>query len=98
MQRPKSADDGLTKFQRYRQQQQHRGMKQLRIWVPDPHRPEFVGEAKRQGLLLGGRPEEADALGFIAAAIERPELRNEVISSRFRRRAIMENPARRSSI
>lgn len=73
MPRPKSADDGLTKFQRYRQQQQHRGMKQLRIWVQDPHRPEFAAEAKRQGLLLRGRFEEAEALDFIAAATEWPE-------------------------
>lgn len=70
MPRPKSADDGLTKFQRYRQQQQHRGMKELRIWVPDPHRPEFAAEANRQGLLLRGRPEEAEALEFIAAATD----------------------------
>jgi hypothetical protein len=73
MPRPKSADDGLSKFQRYRQQQQHRGMKQLRIWVPDPRRLEFAAEAKRQGLLLRGRPEEAEALDFIAAATEWPE-------------------------
>lgn len=73
MPRPKSANDGLTKFQRYRQQQQQRGMKQLRIWVPDPHRPEFGAEAERQGLLLRGRPEEAEALDFIAAATEWPE-------------------------
>ena len=73
MSRPKSADDGLTKFQRYRQQQQNRGMKQLRIWVQDPHRPEFAAEARRQGLLLRGRDEEAEALDFIAAATEWPE-------------------------
>ncbi len=73
MPRPKNADDGLTKFQRYRQQQQNRGMKQLRIWVQDPHRPEFAAEAKRQGLLLRGRTEEAEALDFITAATEWPE-------------------------
>jgi hypothetical protein len=73
MPRPKQADDGLTKFQRYRQQQLHRGMKQIRIWVPDPHRPEFAAEARRQGLLLRGRAEEAEALDFIAAAFEAPE-------------------------
>jgi hypothetical protein len=73
MPRPKGADDGLTKFQRYRQQKQNRGMKQLRIWVQDPHRPEFAAEAKRQGLLLRGRDEEAEALDFIAAATEWPE-------------------------
>ena len=42
MPRPKRTDDGLTKFQRYRQTQMHRGMKELRIWVPDPNRPEFI--------------------------------------------------------
>lgn len=73
MPRPKRADDGLTKFQRYRQQQQRRGMKQLRIWVPDPRRPEFAAEAERQGLLLRGRPEETEALDFIAAATDWPE-------------------------
>lgn len=60
--------DGLTKFQRYRQQQQQRGMKELRLWVPDPRRPEFAAEARRQGLGLRGRAEEAEALAFIEAA------------------------------
>ncbi len=73
MPRPRRTDDGLTKFQRYRQRQSHRGMKQVRIWVPDPHRPEFAAEARRQGLLLCGRPEEAEALEFIAAAVAWPE-------------------------
>jgi hypothetical protein len=73
MPRPKQTEDGLTKFRRYRLQQRHRGMKQLRIWASDPNRPEFADEAKRQALLLRGRPEEADALNFIAAAIESPE-------------------------
>ena len=73
MPRSKRTEDGLTKFQRYRQQQQHRGLKQLRIWVPDPNRPEFLEEAGRQGRALRGRPEETEALEFIAAAIEWPE-------------------------
>ena len=73
MARPKRTDDGLSKFQRYRQQQMHRGMKELRLWVPDPRRPEFAVEAQRQGILLRGRPEEAEALAFIGAAVEWPE-------------------------
>lgn len=68
-----SSDDGLTKFQRYRQRQQHRGMKMLRLWVPDMSRPDFASEAKRQGSLLRGRSEEAEAVGFIEAAFEWPE-------------------------
>jgi Protein of unknown function (DUF3018) len=73
MPRPKQTDDGLTKFQRYRRQQLHRGMKQLRLWVPDPNRPDFAAEARRQGLLLRGRPEEAEALEFIDAAMDWPD-------------------------
>jgi hypothetical protein len=73
MPRPRQIDDGLTKFQRYRQQRLHRGMKQIRIWVPDPNRPEFAAEARRQGELLRSRPEEAEALDFIEAATAWPE-------------------------
>lgn len=72
MPRNKQTENGLTKFQRYRQQQRRRGMKLLRIWVPDPNRPEFAAEARRQGLSLRGRGEEAEALGFMAAAFEWP--------------------------
>ena len=70
MTRHKQADDGLSKFQRYRQQKRHRGMKLLRVWVPDPHRPEFAAEARRQGRLLRGAPEEVETLAFIASAFE----------------------------
>ena len=48
-------------------------MRQLRIWVPDPRHPEFTAEAGRQGTLLRGRPEEAEAMDFIATATEWPE-------------------------
>ena len=73
MPRWKTIEDGLTKAQRYRNRQQHKGMKLLRIWVPDPHRPEFAEEAIRQGRLLSGRPEETEALTFIAAAFPWPD-------------------------
>jgi len=65
--------DGFSKFQRYRRQKQSRGMKLVRFWIPDPHSPAFGAEAKRQGLRLRGRPEEAEALEFIASALEWPE-------------------------
>jgi hypothetical protein len=58
-------EDGLTKFQRYRQQKRRAGMKLLRVWAPDPHKPEFAAEARRQGLLLRGRSDEAEALEFV---------------------------------
>lgn len=71
MPRPRT-NDGLTKAQRYLRHQQHRGMKLLRVWVPDPHHPEFAAEARRQGLLLRGAPEEIEALDFIASAFDWP--------------------------
>ena len=68
----KPAED-LSKFQRYRRAQQRKGMKLLRVWVPDPRKPEFAKEAARQAKLLRGRPEEREALDFIAAAAAWPE-------------------------
>jgi len=70
----RTTTDGMDKFQRYRVRQSHRGMKLLRVWVPDPHRPEFAAEAERQGLLLRGRPEEKEAMDFIEASFEWPAL------------------------
>jgi Protein of unknown function (DUF3018) len=68
--RPKRAvakADGLSKFQRFRRAQARKGMKLLRIWVPDPSSPEFAAEAERQARLLRGRPEEEDAIRFAEA-------------------------------
>jgi hypothetical protein len=65
--------DGLTKFQRYRREKVRAGMKLLRVWVPDPSRPEFAKEAERQGKLLRRRPEEKEAMAFIEAAFDWPE-------------------------
>jgi len=48
-------------------------MKLLRIWVPDPKRPEFAKEAERQAKLLLGRAEEKEALDFIETAFAWPE-------------------------
>ena len=74
MPRPKQASqDGLTKFQRYRRRQLNKGMKLLRIWVPDPKRPDFGREAERQAKLLRGRAEEKDAMAFIEAAFRWPD-------------------------
>ena len=65
--------DGLSKFQRYRETQRHKGMKLLRLWVPDPRAPEFKSEAERQGKLLCDRPEQREATDFIERAFSWPE-------------------------
>ena len=62
--------DGLDKFQRYRMARRMRGMKLLRVWVPDPRAPGFQEEAHRQAMVLCGALEEADALDFIEAAAD----------------------------
>jgi len=67
-------DDGAKKLQRHRNAKPERGMKLLRIWVPDPKAKGFREEALRQAALLAGAPEEADALDFIGSAAEWPQL------------------------
>lgn len=62
--------DGLDKFRRYRATRHARGMRLLRVWVPDPRAPGFREEAQRQAQLLRGAPEEHEALAFIAHAAE----------------------------
>ena len=66
----RKGSETLSKFQRYRRAQQRKGMKLLRVWVPDPRRPEFAKEAERQAKLLRGRTEEREALEFIEAAFD----------------------------
>lgn len=61
----------LNKFQRYRMRKSAKGMKLLRIWVPDPHAPGFREETRRQAALLRGMPEEIEALEFIEAVADR---------------------------
>jgi len=68
-----AARDGHSKFQRYRESKRAKGMRLLRVWVPDPRRPEFAREAERQARLLRGRAEEREALDFIEAAFDWPE-------------------------
>jgi len=59
--------DGMDKFSRYRANRRARGMKLLRVWVPDPTVPGFLDEARRQAALLRAAPEQSDALDFIEA-------------------------------
>lgn len=47
-----------------------KGMKMLRIWVPDTKAPGFAAEARRQAALLRDAPEEREALDFIEAAAD----------------------------
>lgn len=63
-------NDGLNKFKRYRISKRTKGMKLLRLWVPDPTAPGFAEEARRQAALLRGAPEETETLDFIEAVAD----------------------------
>jgi len=69
MARP-AIDDGRDRFQRYRANKHAKGMRLLRLWVPDPTAPGFAEEARRQARLLRGAPEEIEALEFIEAVAD----------------------------
>ena len=58
-------DDDTTRLQRHRDAKRRKGMKLVRIWVPDSNAPGFKNEAERQASLLRGAPEELEALRFI---------------------------------
>lgn len=60
--------DGLDKFTRYRANRRARGMRLLRVWLPDPRLPGFREEARRQAALLRSAPEEIEILQFLDAA------------------------------
>jgi hypothetical protein len=57
--------DGTNKRTEQQIHRKRRGVRQLRMWLPDTSTPEFQAEARRQAALLRAAPEEAEALDFI---------------------------------
>ena len=70
MPHPSRPADRPAKFRRDRASKKARGLKLVRLWIPDPRTPGFAAEAERQANLLHGTPEETAALDFIAAAAD----------------------------
>jgi hypothetical protein len=60
----------MDKFRRYRAAQKQRGMRLVRLWVPDPRTPGFRREARRQARSLRRADEELEALAFIEAVAD----------------------------
>ncbi len=58
----------LDKFSRYRERQRAKGLKEVRMWLPDPAAPGFKEEVARQAALLRGAPEEIEIMNFINAS------------------------------
>ena len=64
----------VNKFQRYRRSKQSKGMRLLRLWVPDTRSADFKKEIRREMALLRGAPEQLEATRFIQAAFDWPSL------------------------
>ena len=62
--------DQADKFKRYRAAQRRKGMRLLRVWLPDPRLESFAVEARRQAALLRDRAEESEATKFIEASFD----------------------------
>lgn len=73
MPRPAKRDQHPDKFARYRATQRAKGMKLLRIWVPDPNAPGFKEEADRQARIINAAPDRDEITAFIEAAAAWPE-------------------------
>lgn len=65
---PMIAAVASNKFQRYRQRRRALGLKEVRLWIPDPAAPGFREEIARQAASLRGAAEEAEIMAFVDAA------------------------------
>jgi Protein of unknown function (DUF3018) len=71
---PQTRAKPVSKFQRYRLSKQLKGMRLLRLWIPDPRSADFAKEIKREIALLRRAPEQLDASRFIEIATDWPSL------------------------
>lgn len=64
--------DGLSKQARYRAAKKAAGLKEIRLWVPDPKNPEFLARLKRDMDAIRKSPGEADDIAFAEALTDWP--------------------------
>ena len=62
-----SATARSDKYSRYRDRQRAKGLKEVRMWLPDPAAPGFKEEVARQAALLRNAPEEIEIMNFVDA-------------------------------
>jgi len=65
-----TSDTNQSRYQRFRSKRKAQGMKELRLWVPDPSVAGFKKEALRQSRLVSEQTEEREALEFIESAAQ----------------------------
>ena len=64
LEKPTGKTEG-NKFQDYRANKRRKGLKLVRLWLPDPKSAAFRRRIRRQCLALRGTPEDREALDFI---------------------------------
>ena len=69
---PRAPIAETDRFSRYRATQRRRGLKLLRIWVPDVSAPGFRAEAERQAQLINAVPDANETGAFIENRARRP--------------------------
>ncbi len=58
-----------NKFRRYRAAKKARGLKEIRMWLPDVYSAEFKSEMARAAKELNGSQSEREAMEFIEAVM-----------------------------
>lgn len=53
------------KFRRYRERKKAKGLREVRLWVPDVHGPGFWERSVRAAAILRHAPEEEETMLFI---------------------------------
>lgn len=59
-----------NKFRRYRARKQARGLREIRMWVPDVNTPEFQQRLDRSIAAINASPDEAEVLAWCEAAAD----------------------------
>jgi len=62
--------EAAKRVQKHRQKLRAAGLKPVQIWVPDPSRPGFAEECRRQSRLVRQDPHETEILDFIEAVAD----------------------------
>jgi hypothetical protein len=58
------------KYRRFRMTQKARGLRAVRLWVPDSRHPDVIARLERDGALLRGAPEQREADDFFAVHLD----------------------------
>lgn len=59
--------DGQNKFARYRARKRAKGLREVRMWVPDVNAPGFWERSVLAAAILRNAPEEEETMCFIEA-------------------------------